>query len=47
MEVQPGRSRVVFAAGEEVEGGDVSVNTHVGRGTGESYRIGQRITGQQ
>jgi hypothetical protein len=30
-----------------VEGGIVSVSIHVGRGTSESDRINQRLTGQQ
>jgi hypothetical protein len=29
-DVQPRRSRIIFTAGEEVEGGDISVGTHVG-----------------
>jgi hypothetical protein len=29
-----------------VEGGDISVSTHVGRGASEGYRIGQYIAGQ-
>ena len=46
-DVQPGCSGVVFTAGQEVEGGIVSVGTHVGGGTSESDRIGQRPTGQR
>jgi hypothetical protein len=29
-DVQPRRSRIIFTAGEEVEGGDVSINAYVG-----------------
>jgi hypothetical protein len=45
LDVQPRCSRVVFTAGQEVEGGIVSVGTHVGRGTSKSDRIGQRLIG--
>jgi hypothetical protein len=39
-DVQPRRDRVVFAAGQEVEGGIVSFSTYVGRSTSQSHRIG-------
>jgi hypothetical protein len=39
-DVQPRRSGIIFAVGEEVEGGDVGVSAHIGRGASESHRIG-------
>jgi hypothetical protein len=45
-DVQPRRSRIIFAAGKEVEGGDVSVSTHVSWGASEGHRIGQHTAGQ-